>query len=371
MATIKVRVQGEIATNLTPEVKLVCQNDKYTVEFEFDESWNNSNFKTALFIYNGKSIPVAFDREKNGNTCKIPALYETELLHIGIKSNDVDGLHTSTPARVGCLLSANDISNGEIPNPTPSQYDEIIGLLNQYITGGGSGEGVDLRDYQKKVDDNLQTTDKTVVGAINEVNAKFGQSSGSGITEEQVKEIIQETLPDWAEQEEKPTYTAQEVGALPSDTQLVEQIDASVDEETLSITIDLKDKNGEVVSTKTIVLPISNPDLTEYVKFTDIASTSKFGVVKIGQGFKIDQSNKMLYTDYASKNDIKSRNNYYRPINTAFLDYAVKVGITENKETLTDEEKASACEWIGAVKSGYVDGKIAELLARIEALENK
>jgi hypothetical protein len=38
MATIKVRVNGEIATNLTPEVRLVCQNEKYDVEFEFDES---------------------------------------------------------------------------------------------------------------------------------------------------------------------------------------------------------------------------------------------------------------------------------------------------------------------------------------------
>jgi hypothetical protein len=142
MATIKIRVNGEIATNLTPEVKLVCQNEKYTVEFEFDESWANSNVKTALFIYNGKVLPIPFDREQNGNVCKIPALYDTELLHIGVKSNDVEGLHTTTPAKIGCLLSANDIANGEITNPTPNQYDEIIALLNKYLQqGGGEGEG--------------------------------------------------------------------------------------------------------------------------------------------------------------------------------------------------------------------------------------
>ena len=199
MATIKVRVQGEIATNLTPEVRLVCQNDKYDVEFEFDESWANSNFKTALFIYNGKSIVVPFDREQNENVCKIPALYDTELLHIGVKSNDIDGLHTSTPARVGCLLSANDIANGEIPNPTPSQYDEIIALLNKYISGGGGSSGGGLTEeqvrkivaeetagLQTKTDENLETESKEVVGAINEVKGLtetarmvFGETEGT------------------------------------------------------------------------------------------------------------------------------------------------------------------------------------------------
>lgn len=301
MATIKVRVQGEIATNLTPEVRLVCQNDKYDVEFEFDDSWENSNFKTALFIYNGKSIAVPFDREQNGNVCKIPALYETELLHIGVKSSDVEGLHTTTPARAGCLLSANDIVNGKIPNPTPSQYDEIIALLNQYLTGGGSGEPIDLKDYQKKVDDGLQTTDKTIVGAINEVNAKASQpSGGGGLTEEEVKEIVQETLPDWVEQDEKPTYTYEEITEKPD---LVEDIGSSIAEETNVLTIELKDKSGKVIASTEVTIPKGGetPDLSAYVKTED-------------------------------------------------RDEFVKGGITENSLTLTDGEKARACDWVGAVK---------------------
>lgn len=300
MATIKVRVNGEIATNLTPEVRLVCQNDKYTVEFEFEESWANSNFKTALFIYNGKSVAIPFDKDESGNVCKIPALYETELLHIGVKSNDIDGLHTSTPARVGCLLSANDISNGEIPNPTPSQYDEIIRLLNEYVAMGvpsnedieeiasriadekinalinGADESFDtlkeIADWiknhpesvaalnakiqanaskilanetaiaslnklvallgsekQNKSDSELNTASKLIVGAINELNEKVSRLGDSGLTESEVKEIVQQTavtketdpsVPSWAKQAKKPTYTAQEVGALPSNTPL-------------------------------------------------------------------------------------------------------------------------------------------------------
>jgi hypothetical protein len=306
MADIRIKVQGEIATNLTPNVKLVCQNDKYEVEFEFDESWANSNFKTALFIYNGKSIAVPFDREQNGNVCKIPALYDTELLHIGVKSSDVEGLHTSTPARVGCLLSANDIANGEIPNPTPSQYDEIIALLNQYITGGG--EPIDLKDYQKKVDDRLETTDKTIVGAINEVNEKASQPSGGGLTEEEVKEIVQETaitkesdptVPEWAKQEEKPTYTYEEITEKPD---LVEDIGSSIAEETNVLTIELKDKSGKVIATTQVTIPTGEtPDLSAYVKTED-------------------------------------------------RDSFVQQGVVNNSLTNTDEEKASACKWLGAVQ---------------------
>lgn len=206
MATIKVRVNGEIATNLTPEVKLVCQNDKYDVEFEFDESWSNSNVKTALFIYNGKVLPVVFDRELDGNVCKIPALFDTELLHIGVKSDDYVGLHTSTPAKVGCLLSANDITSDKISKPTQEVYDQIIELLNKYLTsvGGGGSGGVDeetvknlikqeTTNLQPKVDESLPTESKEIVGAIKEL---YDREDKQGLNKEQVEEIVNDKIGD-------------------------------------------------------------------------------------------------------------------------------------------------------------------------------
>lgn len=45
-----------------------------------------------------------------------------------------------------------------------------------YVPEGGN---VDLTDYQKKTDEGLLTTDKTIVGAINEVNEKVGQGGSS------------------------------------------------------------------------------------------------------------------------------------------------------------------------------------------------
>jgi hypothetical protein len=316
MATIKVRVQGEIATNLTTEVKLVCQNDKYDVEFEFDESWANSNFKTALFIYNGQLIAIPFD----GNVCKIPALYDTQLLHIGVKSNDIEGLHTTTPARVGCLLSANDLTSNKIPEPSKDVYDEIIALMNEYIAK------VDLTDYQKKVDENLRTESKEIVGAINELHDREDKQ---GLSQEQVEKIVDDKI----------------------DTlELVEDVQATVNEETYEFTIKLKDKEGNVVSSTNVTLPISNPDLSAYVKNTDIATQKNLGISKVSPGYGVlIGSQGVLYTEKATDSNINEKDNNYKVIVPSNLDYAVKVSITTNTETWTDEEKASACETIGAV----------------------
>jgi hypothetical protein len=45
----------------------------------------------------------------------------------------------------------------------------------------------------------------------------------------------------------------------------------------------------------------------------------------------------------------------YKPICADNNDYAVKIGITTNAETLTDEEKAAACGWLGAFPNVLTD----------------
>ena len=345
MATIKVRVQGEIATNLTPEVKLVCQNDKYDVEFEFDESWANSNFKTALFIYNGKSVPITFDREQNRNVCKIPALYDTELLHIGVKSDDIGGVHTTTPARVGCLLSANDIANGEIPNPTPSQYDEIIALLNKYISGGGGGSSVgglteeqvreivaqETLDLQPKTDESLPTESKEVVGAIKEL---YEREDKQGLTEEQVKAVVRETavtqetdptVPDWAKQAKKPTYSYNEITDKPALF--------SGDYNDLSNKPTIPSTEGLATVEQLENLTNKTDELEEY-------SIREVSLVMLE-----DNELSVELKDKEGKVIASAETTLPMPDRNQF----VKDGIVENDIPLTDDEKASACDWLGAM----------------------
>lgn len=66
------------------------------------------------------------------------------------------------------------------------------------------------------------------------------------------------TVPSWAKQPNKPSYTAQEVGALPDSTKYGSTIDLAMDSATFVLTLSLKDQDGTVLNTKTVDLPIES-----------------------------------------------------------------------------------------------------------------
>lgn len=94
-----------------------------------------------------------------------------------------------------------------------------------------------------------------------------------------------------------------------------------------------------------------NVDLTDYVKKTDYAHPDKTdaGVVAVNRIYGISTINSqgLLCISPASESEIKTKNSAYKPIAPNNLDYAIKVGLTTNTQTLTDAEKAAACEWLG------------------------
>ena len=63
-------------------------------------------------------------------------------------------------------LKANSLG---VANSVIDQFQRYVDYLG--VSSGGTGEGssTNLNDYQKKTDSTLTTTDKTVVGAINEL----------------------------------------------------------------------------------------------------------------------------------------------------------------------------------------------------------
>ena len=93
-------------------------------------------------------------------------------------------------------------------------------------------------------------------------------------------------------------------------------------------------------------------NLDEYVKNTDYATSTKGGAVVVGEGLTIF-SNGKLCVFKAKDTDIDEKVANYRPIVPANLDYAVKTSVTTNTIELTDEEKANACSWMGAVKEQH------------------
>lgn len=222
---------------------------------------------------------------------------------------------------------------------------------------GGIGEDVvrDIvakatADLQPKRDETLKTQSKEIVGAINELHEREDKQ---GLSEEQVKEVVRATavtqesdptVPDWAKQAKKPTYSYEEIKDKPDFAtaeqvaEISEKVNAtnnlvdsfnrdlsdltdktdeleeySIREVSLNLvednelSVELKDKEGNVISSAETTLPM--PDLSDYVKNTD-------------------------------------RNQF------------VKDGVVGNDIPLTDDEKASACDWFGALQkpSGHPTG---------------
>ena len=100
-------------------------------------------------------------------------------------------------------------------------------------------------------------------------------------------------------------------------------------------------------------------NLDEYVKNTDYATYNDYGLVKAVSTYNgIAMDNGKIGVFEAGKTDIDSRVSA-RVISPRNLDYAVKVGITTNKETWTDDEKAAARTLLGVNIEDALDAIIA------------
>lgn len=200
MRQINIEIRNKRAKLTNPDEYLVCGNNDYELVFDFDEEWAEYPAKTALFVFSDKSVPVVFD----GNICKGVAIEGATECAIGVFAGDIK---TTTGAFICCLASIRDI--GKTPKtPEPDVYNQIMELLQKAIqahtelpTGGKAGQilkkksekdydtewaddegGISEEDVNRKIEsslttgrDDLDTTDKTVIGAINELyNSIYG-----------------------------------------------------------------------------------------------------------------------------------------------------------------------------------------------------
>lgn len=353
--------------------------------------------------------------------------------------------------------------------PTPSVYEQIMIAINsrapidhkhnEYLTEENLAgkkyatetfveeymSEVALGDYALKEELPTKTSDLTNdSGFIKEIPSEYvteTELNNKGYLTDYTE--TDPTVPEWAKAKNKPSYTAEEVGALPNTTKLPKNLsdlleDANhrvvTDEEkarwdamtdyvddkfngankavsfddyssmvaslntaesstynvgqnimivTLEVPdlwvseitaesvahtyvsdadfIDVLKTNGyvQVGYYKLSALETQKVDLTEYaqiseledkVSFTDKASQTNYGVVKTYNSYGVQMYNgDFLATVPASDNDIITRDSTYKPITPKNMDKALKTSISTNTETLTDEEKASACGWIGAL----------------------
>ena len=102
------------------------------------------------------------------------------------------------------------------------------------------------------------------------------------------------------------------------------------------------------------VIKVPVVDLEGYVKKTDYATTNTYGVVKVNTtgAYGIGMNDSVgLYIASATDQQVTAKANSNKAITPKVLDYAVKTSVTTNTIELTDDEKASACNWLGTVKT--------------------
>lgn len=102
---------------------------------------------------------------------------------------------------------------------------------------------------------------------------------------------------------------------------------------------------------KLSALETQKVDLTDYVKNTDYATSSKGGVIKTSSyGGILVGGDGVAYISPASNANIDAKTaGVNKPIVPANLDYAVKVGLTTNTQEFTADNKKAARDLIGAV----------------------
>ena len=180
MKEIKIQVRNKIASLENKSDYIVCGNNDYAVNFDFDEEWGAHNVKTALFVFGDETVYSVFE----GNLANGVSVEGATLCAIGCFAGD---LSTTTPAVIKCEPSIRDL--GGVPKaPTPEVYDEIMSLLNRYInaskgapSGGKKGQVLKKKsdldyDYSWENDEHVDLTE------INEkLNKKVDKSEKANV----------------------------------------------------------------------------------------------------------------------------------------------------------------------------------------------
>lgn len=130
MSEMIVQVRNKILRRIGGVNHFVSHNKDYTIQFQFDESWNNVRTKMAVFAYeDGEYGSEIFD----GDTCKVPELPREGRILIGVKAGE--DLSTELLCIPVCK-SADDVITDEYDEPDPKIYEQILDIINNLWNGG-------------------------------------------------------------------------------------------------------------------------------------------------------------------------------------------------------------------------------------------
>ena len=123
MKEIHIRIKDRIASYDLSEGHVICDNNDYTIVFDFDEEWESYPLRTARFVTGGAYSDVPF----SGTRCDMPKMENTELCAVGVYAGD---LRTTTPAMIPCQKSIRSVGQASLPAPGDEIYDQILEQVN-------------------------------------------------------------------------------------------------------------------------------------------------------------------------------------------------------------------------------------------------
>lgn len=299
-------------------------------EWLFEYSINNSSFTAAQW-----------DALNSGIT-------DTKVAQITTNQNDIANLQTS---KQNVINSNNKLNADYVDDTNTTNKFATSQQLSQISTN--ASDIVDLQsDKQDITDNSLATTSKTVPGAINEVNSiALGANQALSYQDYQTMVTDLNSAPDSAYRVGQNIYILT-LNVPDLWVSSIEETASTYTYTTDAAFVSALETNGyvQVGYYKLSALETQEVDLTNYVTNTDYATSSVAGVVKVSNSYGTDIGSGIIRTKKATDYQLSSKANDYCPVVSSNLDYAVKIGVTTNENTLTDTEKTNACTWLGTGK---------------------
>lgn len=171
---INITVRNRIAV-ADPGQCIICGNEDYTAVFDFDDEWSGVNTKTARFYRKDNFTDVIF----TGNEVEIPEMVNVSNVKIGVFAGDM----TTTPAVVRCYKSIL-CDGGNVAEPDPDVYAQIIKMLENIEVGEGGGSGVSptVEVIEIEGGHRIMITDINGTASVDVMNGADGRNGSPGAT---------------------------------------------------------------------------------------------------------------------------------------------------------------------------------------------
>lgn len=135
MPDIQITVEDKIA-RITGTPEIVCGNSDYTAAFDFDSEWDLYEQKTARFVWHDMRSGENhyYDAVFAGNAVQIPAVYNTDMLLVGVYAGDIQTTTLAHIPCIGCITDGCPVHD----DPPPDVYNQLLALLAGQSGGIGA-----------------------------------------------------------------------------------------------------------------------------------------------------------------------------------------------------------------------------------------